>query len=62
MVQVSHDGAGYLRRGTHTAARRDFVRAFLKWLDEDTHAEWVDGEVIPKIRMSVHHSGTVVPL
>ncbi len=28
---------------------------FLEWLDEDTHAEWVDGEVILKMPVSVEH-------
>jgi Uma2 family endonuclease len=28
---------------------------FLEWLDEDTHAEWVDGEVVLKMPVSVEH-------
>lgn len=28
---------------------------FLEWADEDTHAEWVDGEVIPMSPVSVRH-------
>lgn len=28
---------------------------FLEWRDEDTHAEWVDGEVILKMPVSVAH-------
>lgn len=28
---------------------------FLEWLDEDTHAEWVDGKVILKMPVSVRH-------
>jgi len=28
---------------------------FLEWLDEDTHAEWVDGQVILKMPVSVKH-------
>lgn len=28
---------------------------FLEWLDEDTHAEWVDGAVILKMPVSVRH-------
>ncbi|MCS6924172.1 MAG: hypothetical protein NZM10_07345 [Fimbriimonadales bacterium] len=27
----------------------------LKWLNEDTHAEWVDGEVVLKMPVSVRH-------
>ncbi|MCX7925072.1 MAG: Uma2 family endonuclease [Fimbriimonadales bacterium] len=28
---------------------------FIEWLDEDTHAEWVDGKVILKMPVSVKH-------
>jgi Uma2 family endonuclease len=28
---------------------------FLEMLDDETHAEWVDGEVIPKMPVSVKH-------
>lgn len=28
---------------------------FIEWLDEDTHAEWVDGKVILKMPVSVRH-------
>jgi Uma2 family endonuclease len=28
---------------------------FLEMLDDETHAEWVDGEVIPKMPVSVRH-------
>jgi len=28
---------------------------FLEMLDDESHAEWVDGEVIPKIPVSVRH-------
>lgn len=28
---------------------------FLEWLTEDTHAEWVNGEVVPKMPVSVLH-------
>lgn len=28
---------------------------FIEWLDEDTHAEWVDGKVIFKMPVSVRH-------
>ncbi|MCS7299971.1 MAG: Uma2 family endonuclease [Fimbriimonadales bacterium] len=32
--------------------------AFQEWLDEDTHAEWVDGEVVLKMPVSVQHQQT----
>lgn len=28
---------------------------FLQWLDEDTHAEWVDGKVVPMSPVSYEH-------
>ncbi|MCX7924731.1 MAG: Uma2 family endonuclease, partial [Fimbriimonadales bacterium] len=28
---------------------------FIEWLDEDTHAEWVDGKVILKMPVSFKH-------
>ena len=28
---------------------------FLEMLDDESHAEWVDGEVIPKMPVSVKH-------
>ncbi|MCX7993255.1 MAG: Uma2 family endonuclease, partial [Fimbriimonadales bacterium] len=28
---------------------------FLEWLEEDTHAEWIDGEVVLKMPVSVEH-------
>lgn len=31
------------------------LEEFLEWLDEDTHAEWVDGKVILKMPVSVKH-------
>jgi Uma2 family endonuclease len=38
------------------AARKMSVEEFYDWLDEDTHAEWVNGEVLLMIPISyVHH-------
>jgi Uma2 family endonuclease len=31
------------------------LEQFLAWADEDTHAEWVSGRVIPKMPASVRH-------
>ncbi|MCS7065097.1 MAG: Uma2 family endonuclease, partial [Fimbriimonadales bacterium] len=49
MEQVVYEGARRPPQG------RVSFEEFLEWLDEDTHAEWVDGEVIPKMPVSVKH-------
>ncbi|MEN3001927.1 MAG: Uma2 family endonuclease [Armatimonadota bacterium] len=49
MEQVVYEGARRPPQGKVS------FEEFLDWLDEDTHAEWVDGEVIPKMPVSVKH-------
>lgn len=49
MEQVIYEGARTPPQGKIS------FEAFLEWLDEDTHAEWVDGEVILKMPVSVRH-------
>src|SRR5947209_17015963 len=36
-----------LANGRPAPAERMTYEEFLEWLDEDTHAEWVDGWVVP---------------
>ncbi|MFN7019571.1 MAG: Uma2 family endonuclease [Fimbriimonadales bacterium] len=49
MEQVVYEGARMPPQGKVS------FEEFLEWLDEDTHAEWVDGEVILKTPVSVLH-------
>lgn len=39
---------------TPVATRMTFEQ-FLRWCDEDTHAEWVDGEVVPMSPVGLEH-------
>jgi Uma2 family endonuclease len=49
MEQVVYEGARMPPQGKVS------FEEFLEWLDEDTHAEWVDGEVVLKMPVSVIH-------
>jgi len=40
----------------YSTSRRISYTEFLEWLDEDTHAEWVDGELVPMSPISLVHT------
>ncbi|GBC95815.1 hypothetical protein HRbin16_01612 [bacterium HR16] len=42
---------------TQAPAKKMSLDEFLQWLDEDTHAEWVDGEVLLMSPISGEHQG-----
>jgi Uma2 family endonuclease len=47
-------------RATHAPPRRPITyEAFLEWLDEDVHAEWVDGKVIVHMPATDRHQLTL---
>ncbi len=47
---------------TNCALPRMTYQEFLDWADEDVHAEWVDGEVVPKTTENASHQQLVALL
>lgn len=48
-----------MRADTESNRLKMSYKEFLEWADEDTHAEWVDGEVIIHMPANEHHQLTL---